>query len=238
MLEIKNLTMEYPKSRGVKNINLQIEKGQVVGLLGENGAGKTTLLKLIVGIYKGKKGSEILFSGEKLSPTIYNDIAYISEELGLFDDWTIDEHRDFYQLAYENFNVQRFNKLVDFFYLNGYMGKVKTFSKGQKAKLELTIGFSKSAKYIFMDEPFLGNDALTRSDFLKIMSSFITEDDIIIIASHQLEEIEQFLDRGIFIKNGEIKENFTADEITEQGGLIEISKNVFDYDSTRIQKIL
>ncbi len=238
MLEIKNLNMDYPKKLGVADINLQISKGQVIGLFGENGMGKTTLLKLLVGIYKAKKGGEILYDGKKLDYKMYNDIAYISEELSLFDDWNIYEHRDFYQSAYENFNYDRFNKLLKFFSLDKEMEKVKTFSKGQKAKLELAIGFSKGAKYIFMDEPFFGSDALTRADFLKIMAGFMEDNDTIIIATHMLNEIEQFIDRAVFMKYGKIKEDLTAEEISEKNGLLEVAKEVFEYNSNKINDII
>ncbi|MFI3326314.1 MAG: ABC transporter ATP-binding protein [Clostridia bacterium] len=238
MLEIKNLNMDYPKKLGVADINLQIQKGQVIGLFGENGMGKTTLIKLLVGIYKPQKGGEILYGGKKLDYKMYNEIAYISEELSLFDDWNIYDHRDFYQLAYENFNYERFNKLLKFFNLAKEMEKVKTFSKGQKAKLELAIGFSKGAKYIFMDEPFLGSDALTRADFLKIMAGFMEEDDTIIIATHLLTEIEQFIDRAIFMRYGKIKADYTAEQLLENNGLMETAKEIFEYDPNKINDII
>ncbi len=226
MIKTENLCMDYSKTRGIVNINLEIPSGQIVGLFGENGAGKTTLIKNIVGILKPQKGT-VTINDEKLNYKHYNDIACISEELSLFLEWDIAEHLAFYENAFEKFDAERFEKLVEFFELSKE-GKVKSFSKGQKAKLELAIGFAKKAKYIFMDEPFLGSDLFTRANFLKLMAAFLEDDDTVVIATHALGEIEQFIDRAIFMKYGKIEGDYPIDEITQKGGLIAVAKNIYD----------
>ncbi len=235
MINIKELNFNYAESTGVYRFDLDINDGEIIGLFGQNGAGKTTLLKLLAGIIKPLSG-EILFDEKELDYNLYNDIAYISEELSLFSEWSVDEHKIFYKTAFNKFDEERFRKLILFFELD--MGKkVKNFSKGQKAKLELAIGFSKGAKYIFLDEPFLGSDPLVRADFLKIMAGLIKGDDIIFIATHLLSEIEQFIDRSIFIKYGRKIGDYSSDEILEKGGLINVSKEVFNYDRKKIDEL-
>jgi ABC-2 type transport system ATP-binding protein len=116
--------------------------------------------------------------------------------------------------------------------------KIKTFSNGQKAKLEISAGFAKRAKYILMDEPFLGKDTLTRRDFLKLMISSLREDETILISTHQLNEIENFIDRAIILRYGLVKADFCMDEIKEQGkSLSDIMMEVTGYDENRYKSL-
>ena len=113
--------------------------------------------------------------------------------------------------------------------------QVKNFSKGQRSKLELALGFSTGVKCILLDEPFLGNDPFTRNDFLKIMAGFIDEDSILVIATHYLEEIENFIDRAIFMNEYKIVKDISMEELANSGSnLLDTAREIFGVDENRV----
>lgn len=233
MIEVKGLKKYYKKEKAIENINFTIQNGEVVGIFGANGAGKTTLLKAMMKLIKIDSG-EILIDEKPINYKTYEDIAFITEECSMFNSLNINEHKEFFSSSFEKFNGERFEKLIDFFELNRTK-KVETFSKGQKAKLEVAIGFSKGAKYILMDEPFLGNDIFTRSDFLKMMAGFMKPHEIIIITTHLITEIENFISRAIFIKDGTVVGDYQLDELLYQSlTLLDVTKDIFNYDENKI----
>lgn len=217
---------------------LELNDGQIIGLFGKNGAGKTTLLRSILGIPPYNKQIEkCMVDGNGFSEKSFADIAYITDGQYLFDEMTAKEHMMFFKDYYKNFNVERFEKLLVMFELDE-KAVVKDYSKGQRSKLELALGFCKGTKYIFMDEPFIGNDPFTRKDFLKIMAGMLNEDSTVIIATHYLEEIENFIDRALFMVNRGIVRDVTMDEIFESGSnLINTAREVFDIDENRVLRM-
>lgn len=139
-------------------------------------------------------------------------MAFISEEGSYFPNMTPYEYGGFLSDFIANFDIKRYNKLLNFFEIEPYK-KIKTFSKGQKSKLEISAGFSKGAKYILMDEPFLGKDVFTRHDFLKLMASSLKQDETILISTHLIDEIENFIDRAIILRFGRIMADLYIDDI-------------------------
>lgn len=232
MIVLKDVKKYYGTiATGLSKINLEISSGEIVGILGENGSGKTTMLKAIMGLTELTEG-QILIEG-KLPIEMYNDMAYITEEGSFFPDMTPHEYGEFLSVYFKKFDIARYKKLLKFFDLDDYK-KIKTFSNGQKSKLEISAGFAKRAKYILMDEPFLGKDMLTRRDFLKLMISSLKEDETILISTHQLNEIENFIDRAIILRYGLIKADFYIDELKEQGcSLSEVMMDITGYDENR-----
>ena len=111
---------------------------------------------------------DVTIDGEPVCGDVYNKLAYITEEGSYFNELTPNEHGDFFVNLFDGFDIERFNKLLNFFELP-IDKKTKALSKGQRSKLEIAIGFSKSAKYILMDEPFMGKDIFTRRDFMKLV---------------------------------------------------------------------
>lgn len=194
---------------------LEIPDGQVVGLFGKNGSGKTTLLKKIHD----------------------SNMVYITDGQSLFDEMTALDHKKFFSHFYDKFNAERFDKLMELFELEKD-NLVKNYSKGQRSKLELAIGFCIGSKYILMDEPFLGNDPFMRSDFLKIMAGLLEDDSILIIATHYLEEIENFIDRAVFMNYHKIVKDITMEELIDNGSnLLDTAREVFGVDDNRVMSI-
>lgn len=206
MIQLKHIRKTYGNQGiGLNDESLIINNGEIVGVLGENGSGKTTLLKTIMGLCEVQAG-EVLVDGRSVSEQ-YEKMAFITEEGSYFPYMTPYEYGIFLSDFIPAFDMERYIRLIKFFELEPYR-KIKTFSKGQKSKLEVSAGFSKGAKYILMDEPFLGKDMFTRKDFLKLMVTSLKSEETILIATHLIDEVENFLDRAIILRYGRIKADF------------------------------
>lgn len=225
---------------GIRNYGKKInfENGQIVGLFGKNGSGKTTLLKTMMGMPPFATDlAEHIIDDKEFSYKSLEDMVLITDGQYLYDDMTAYEHGKFFAGFYKKFNNERFNKLLELFEIDSKM-PVKKYSKGQRSKLELALGFSKGAKYLLLDEPFIGNDPFMRNDFLKIMAGFLEEDSILIIATHYLEEIENFIDRAIFMHERRIIRDVMMEEILENGSsLIEEAKEIFEVNEDRVMEL-
>ncbi len=235
MIKINNVTKSYGNQSALYELMVNIEDSQVIGILGENGAGKTTLLKCLAGLtdYQG----EILYDDVNSLKDRSTKIAYITEEGSFFPFMTVVENAKFLAEFYEGFDMARFEKLCKFLDLP-IDKKARSLSKGQKAKLEIVLGFSKGAKYLLLDEPFLGNDIFTRRNFLQLMCDSLINDETILIATHMIDEIENFIDRALLIRNGVLIEDIFIDDLHERGeGLESLMKEAFQYDEDRYKKI-
>lgn len=223
------------QNKGFQEITLTISDGQVVGILGENGAGKSTLLRCLAGI-SDLTGGSILFDGKPVGKC-YEEVSYISGEGSYFPGMTPAEYSEFLQSFFKNFNAKRYQKLLEFFELdaNQRIGKMST---GQRAKLEVAAGMSKRAKYILMDEPFLGKDVFTRRDFLKLMVGSLRGEETILLASHYVEEVEPFLDRAVILHKSRLAEDAMLDDVREKGSsLMELLQKAVGYDPGKYQNL-
>mgnify|MGYP000853966322 CR=1 FL=1 len=236
MIELKDVEKTYGlKSLGLYNESLTINDGEIVGILGENGSGKTTLLKAIMGLCEIQNGT-ILIDGKPVSQQ-YDRMSFITEEGSFFPDMTPYEYGCFLADFLPSFDMDRYRNLLKFFEVEPYK-KIKTFSTGQKSKLEVSAGFSKGAKYILMDEPFNGKDIFTRRDFLKLMVSSLKNDETILITTHLIDEIENFIDGAVILRYGRIKADIYIDDMRSQGKtLADVMMEVADYDENKYKNL-
>lgn len=236
MIELRDVEKTYGlKSLGLYNESITINDGEIVGILGENGSGKTTMLKAIMGLCEIQDGI-ILIDGKPVTQQ-YDKMSFITEEGSYFPDMTPYEYGYFWADFLSSFDMQRYTNLLKFFEIEPYK-KIKTFSTGQKSKLEVSAGFSKGAKYILMDEPFNGKDMFTRRDFLKLMVSSLKNDETIIITTHLIDEIENFIDRAVILRYGRIKADFYIDEMREKGKtLADVMLEVAKYDENKYKDL-
>lgn len=237
MIELKYMEKRYPSSSEYLYVDsLTINKGEIVGILGANGSGKTTLLKAIMGMGEIQNGS-ITIEGRPVKEQ-YDNVAFITEEGSFLPDLTPNQYADFLAGFFHKFDRKHYDKLINFYGLNPDK-KIKTFSKGQKLMLEISAGFSKSASYILMDEPFQGKDIFTRKDFLKLMVSHLKNDQTVLLTTHLIEEIEHVIDRAIILHKGRIKADFYIDDMREQGKSIsDVMSEVSGYKGNRYKEVL
>lgn len=237
MIELKNAKKYYSKKGlGLMNESVVINTGEIVGILGENGSGKSTFLKITAGLLELTSG-EVYIDGRH-PKRICEKISFITHEGSYFPWMTPYEYGEFLSNYFPGFDMERYSRLLKFFSLEPNR-KIKTFSFGQKAKVEICAGFSKKAQYIFMDEPFLGEDMVTRRDFIKLMAASLQESVTVLISTHHIDEIENFIDRAIILKFGRIVADLTVDSIKSDGKtLSQVMMELAGYDESKYKKLL
>lgn len=236
MLEIKGLSKSYIGKDALRDVNLTLEQGEIVGLLGENGAGKTTLLKCILRFLPHR--GEILLDGKKIDRSNISRFSFATSEHSFFPNLTPKQHREFYELHFGSFRAARFETLMDFFELPGNI-KLRSFSTGQKNQFEVIMALCQGADYILMDEPFAGNDVFNREDFYKVLLGILEPSETVFLSTHLIAEVENFLGRAILLRKGRIVGDVTTLELEEQGRtLMEYVKEAYNYRSDRVQKAL
>lgn len=236
MIEISNLTKKYAKTIAVKDVSVTIPQGQIIGLFGENGAGKTTLMKCILGLlpYQGT----VTLDGEPVTEKNIERLSFATCEHSFFPALSPAAHRDFYQAHFPRFREKRFQALMQFFDLP--MGRVlHSFSAGMKNQFEVVMALSQGADYILMDEPFAGNDVFNREDFYKVLLGILEEHETVLLSTHLLEEVKDFISRAILLNKGELVGDCTAEELEEQGkDLISYVKETYHYRDDRVSRAL
>lgn len=236
MIEIKNLTKKYGAKTALEDVNLTIPQGQIIGLFGENGAGKTSLMKCILGYIRHK--GDITLDGEKITHKNIARISFATAENSLFPTLSPDAHRDFYKEHFDKFSDKRYDGLMNFFKLPRNKA-VKHFSKGQKDQLEVILSLCQGADYIFMDEPFTGNDIFNREDFYKVLLGILEPHETVMLSTHLIDEVSGFISRAVLIKGGKIIADFEVDTLEDEGKtLVEFIKESYSYQNDRVSRAL
>lgn len=237
MLEIKNLNKKYGSGKvALKSVNLTLPSGQIVGLFGENGAGKTTMMKSILGFLK--YDGEITLDGEKITHKNIARISFATSEHSFFPALTPEGHKEFYKEHFDTFREKRFSALMEFFELP-MRRRVGSFSTGQKNQFEVLLALSQGADYILMDEPFAGNDVFNREDFYKVLLGILEPAEMVLLSTHLIEEVADFIGRAVLLHKGEIIGDLSLDEIEEsERSLIEIIKETYRYRADRVGKAI
>lgn len=227
LLEIKNLYKNYGEKQVLKNINLTVPRGKIIGLLGKNGTGKTTLIKLINGLLTPSKG-EIIFEGKNIGPESKLEIAYLPERTYLDKSMTIKETLNFFKEFYTNFDIDKAKDLLKKLELDENQ-KIIKMSKGMQEKVQLVLVMSRKAELYILDEPLGGVDPATRDYILDTILTNFNEGASIIISTHLISDIERILDEVVFIDKGEIKLTSDADELRnkENASIDEIFRRMF-----------
>ncbi len=227
LLECKSLCKEFENKQILKNINLKIPRGKIVGLLGKNGTGKSTLIKLINDLLTPTSG-EVLINGEKPGINSKKIIAYLPERTYLDKNMTIRQVLNYFEEFYDNFNSKKAVKLLKDLNLD-IDNKLTKMSKGMQEKVQLILVMSREAELYILDEPLGGVDPATRDYILDTILSNFNEGASVIISTHLIADIERILDEVIFIDNGEIILTSSADELRnkEKASIDEIFRRYF-----------
>ena len=227
LLECKHLYKEFDNKQILKDINLKIPRGKIIGLLGKNGTGKSTLIKLINDLLTPTSG-EILINGEKPGVKSKEIISYLPERTYLDKEMTIKQVIKYFEEFYKNFDTQKAIKLLKDLNLD-INTKISKMSKGMQEKLQLILVMSRNAELYILDEPLGGVDPATRDYILDTILSNFSEGASVIISTHLISDIERILDEVIFIDNGEIIITSSADELRkkEKSSIDEIFRRYF-----------
>lgn len=214
ILQCNEVFKSYGRKRALNNINLSINPGRIVGLLGPNGSGKTTLIKLISGLLVPTNG-EILINGLKPGIETKKIVSYLPDKNHIYEWMKISEIIKFFDDFYTDFDENKAIEMINRLGIN-INDKFKSLSKGTKEKVSLVLIMSRNAKLYLLDEPIGGVDPAARDYILETIINNYNEDATIIISTHLISDIEKVLDEVIFINNGEIALTSTVDDIREK----------------------
>ena len=228
ILEVKNLNKKY-KDFQLKNVNLSLPKGMIMGLIGENGAGKTTTIKAILNIINTDSGEIKIFGldNKKEEKKIKQDIGVVLDDSFLSEYLNPIDINKIMKNFYQNWDEKLYFKYIDEFKLpKNKMSK--DYSSGMKMKLKIAVALSHHPKLLILDEPTSGLDPVARNEILDIFQDFIQDEEhAILVSSHITSDLEHIADYITFINNGEIVLTKTKDELLDRYGIVKCSEQEF-----------
>lgn len=217
IIEIKGLKKKFPGVQALKGIDLKIPAGMITGIVGPNGSGKSTMLKIISGLIV-KDSGQININRKNKNQHLMQDIAFLPEINHLYKWMTISEMIKFHEEQYDDFSHTKSEELLKFMNLKPEQ-KINNLSKGMAARLKLVLVLSRSAEIVILDEPLAGIDPASRERILEtLIGEFDSENQTIILATHEIIEAEKYLDYVIFIENGELLLSENADDLRAEKG--------------------
>lgn len=217
ILKCEELTKKYGNVLALNQVNLTIESGKIIGLLGPNGSGKTTFIKLINGLLTATEGS-ILVNGEKPGPETKKIVSYLPDNNFLPSWMNAEQIVELFCDFYEDFRPELAYEMLDKLGVPRKM-RLKNLSKGNKEKVCLILVMSRNALLYVLDEPIAAVDPATRDYVIATIINNYNPDASVLISTHIISDIEPVLDEVIFINRGELVLHKTVDEIREEKGM-------------------
>lgn len=216
LLECKDLTKQFGKKVAIDHINIQLENGRIIGLLGPNGSGKTTLIKMINGLLTPTSGS-IAVKGSPVGVESKKIISYLPDHTYLNMNQKVKDIIAYFKDFYADFDEKRAYDMLAKLNLNPD-DRLKTMSKGTKEKIQLILVMSRRAQLYILDEPIAGVDPAARDYILDVILSNYDPNATILISTHLIADIEKVLDDVIFIQNGQIHLSASVEDIRANEG--------------------
>ncbi len=216
ILECRGLTKRYGRNVALDGVDLTIEPGRVVGLLGPNGSGKTTLIKLANGLLTPSQG-EILIGGNKPGPESKGIVSYLPDRNYLPEWMTVRDVLDFFADFYADFERERAEEMLERLAIDR-KARFGQLSKGTKEKVQLILVMSRKAQLYLLDEPIGGVDPATRDYILDTIIRNYNPSAAVVISTHLIADVESVLDEVIFINSGRVVLQSTVDDIRENQG--------------------
>ncbi len=227
ILECSHVNKRFGRKEVLHDVNIQIEPGHIIGLLGPNGSGKTTLIKLACGLLTPSEG-DIRILGEPAGPSSKLKIAYLPDKSCLSDWMKVSQIVDMFHDFYSNFDRIKAYEMLGRLDIDPKL-KLKTLSKGTKEKVQLILVMSRKADLYLLDEPIGGVDPAARDYILQTILTNYNEEGSILISTHLIADVEQVLDRVIFLKEGRVVLDSSVDDIRIQNrkSVDELFREVF-----------
>lgn len=228
MLKCENLVKVYFGCRAVDGLNLELDAGRIYALLGPNGSGKSTFMKMVVGLIKPTEG-KIYLDGEEISDKTRARITYMPTENYFYNYMRIKDIASFYKDFYNDFDEDRMYGLLDRMELH-FDGKVRNMSTGMLAKLKVAVAMARNSRVILLDEPLNGIDIIAREQVMNTITGYNSEDKIIIVSSHLVDELEHAAGGAVFIKDGRVVMAGNTEDIrsyNDNKSLVDLYKEIY-----------
>ncbi len=214
MVRVQDLQKRFGKVQALRDVTFDVEVGEVVGFIGPNGAGKSTTIRILLGMIRKDGGSAEIFGKDvwKDSFEIHKRISYVPGEVALWDNLTGGEIIDLFMKLHGSGNREKRDYLIERFELDPRK-KAKTYSKGNRQKVGLIAALSVDSDLYIFDEPTSGLDPLMEQVFQEEVEKIKKADKSILLSSHILSEVERLADKVVIIRQGDIVESGSLDEL-------------------------
>lgn len=216
LVTCKDLTKRFGNHTALDHLNLSLDSGKIIGLLGPNGSGKTTLLKLLNGLLTPSEG-EVLIAGNHPGIETKRIVSYLPDKMYLGNWMRVSDLLTYYSDFFEDFDMSRANAMLESLKISP-KDRLKTMSKGTKEKVQLILTMSRRAKLYCLDEPIAGVDPAARDYILSTILNNYEPDASILISTHLISDVENILDEVIFIQEGQLKLHASVEDIRMQEG--------------------
>lgn len=225
-LEVKKLNKNF-KDFSLKDVDIKVPKGKIVGLIGENGAGKTTIIKCILNAIAKDSGDILLFDKE-YDCKAKDDIGIVYDNSFVNEALTIKDLNLIMKYTYKKWDQKLFYKYIKEFKIP-YNKEIKRLSTGMKKKVEIATCLSHHPRLLILDEPTSGLDPVIRSEILDMFQTFVdNKENSILLSTHITSDLEHIADDVIFISNGSIVFDEPLKKIKEDYIIIELTKDEFN----------
>ena len=217
ILTCKGLSKRFGGTQALDQVDITIEPGRIVGLLGPNGSGKTTLIKLANGLLTPSEG-EIRVCGLTPGKESHACVSYLPERTAIPTWMSVTQLLDFYQDFYADFRRDAAEEMLSHLNIPPKQ-RIKQMSKGTREKVQLIMVMSRAAKLYLLDEPIGGVDPATRDYILSTIIGNYNPDAAVVISTHLISDVEKVLDDVVFINQGRVMLQASVDQIREEKGM-------------------
>lgn len=217
-INLEHVSKKYGRHIAVNDVSITLSSGRIYGLIGPNGSGKSTILKMMAGLLFPTSG--FVKADEKpVMRDMVRQTAYLTELDMFYPHFTVKDMVNFYESQFPDFQTEQAYKLLNEMQLDPEK-KIKKLSKGNRGRLKIVLALVRRASVILLDEPFSGLDPMVRDSIVNSLVSYIDfEQQIVVIATHEIDEIETLLDEVIILANGEKVAQRDVEDIREQEGM-------------------
>ncbi|OEI73507.1 spermidine/putrescine ABC transporter ATP-binding protein [Bacillus subtilis] len=217
-IKLEHVSKKYGRHTAVNDVSFTLSSGRIYGLIGPNGSGKSTTLKMMAGLLFPTSGF-VKVDGKQATRDMVRQTAYLTELDMFYPDFTVKDMVNFYQSQFPDFQTEQAYRLLNEMQLDPEK-KIKKLSKGNRGRLKIVLALARQADVILLDEPFSGLDPMVRDSIVNSLVSYIDfEQQIVVIATHEIDEIETLLDEVIILANGEKVAQCEVEDIREQEGM-------------------
>lgn len=221
-MNIQHLAKNINHKAVLADINVELPAGEIIGLVGRNGSGKTTFFRTVAGQYLPDQG-ELLIEGKSMlsNPALKEQLFFLDESTHFLNSYSLKKIALFYRAAYAQFDYDLFLQLVRKYQLP--LNRLfRFFSKGMQGLAKIILAVCSNAQYLLLDEPFDGLDHFIRQEVIELLLNFQESGKTLVIASHNLSELETLVDRVLFLKNHTIQKNYHLEDLRSNARKIQI----------------